>query len=118
MCVGDPTAIREALRNVLDNALIHTPAEADIHINVGPGGLVTVEDSGSGWTDDNPEAFLQPFTKGGSSSEGAGLGLSIVKQVIDSHDGAIELGQSSLGGALVRLSFAAKPGGALHIGSV
>jgi signal transduction histidine kinase len=116
-CVGDPTAIREALRNVLDNALIHTPAEADIHVNVGPGSIVTVEDSGSGWAGDNPESFLQPFTKGESSSEGAGLGLSIVKQVIDTHGGAIELGQSSLGGALIRLNFAAKPGQSLQAGS-
>ena len=108
-CVGDPTAIREAVRNVLDNALIHAPAEADIHINVGPGGIVTVEDSGGGWNDDNPETFLQPFTKGQSSTGGAGLGLSIVKQVIDAHGGAIELGRSSLGGALIRLNFAAKP---------
>jgi signal transduction histidine kinase len=50
--------------------------------------------------------LVQPFQKGSPSTEGAGLGLTIVQRAVDLHRGSIEVGRSRLGGAmfLVRLA--------------
>jgi signal transduction histidine kinase len=48
-CVsGDAAAIREALRNLLENAIRHTPPGTEIKVTVGPAGSIVVEDNGPG----------------------------------------------------------------------
>jgi two-component system sensor histidine kinase QseC len=105
-CVaGDAAAIREALRNLIENAIRHTPSGTDIQVTVGPAGSIVVEDNGPGFgTQEIPE-LLQPFKKGRDSGEGAGLGLAIVKQAVDLHRGRIEVGRSAGGGARFSLTF-------------
>lgn len=103
---GDPAAIREALRNLLENAVKHTPAGTSICITVGPETTVTVEDSGPGFATEITDQLFEPFRKGNSSTEGAGLGLAIVRQAVALHRGSIQVGRSSLGGAMFKLRFA------------
>lgn len=103
---GDPTAVREAVRNLIENAVKHTPAGTSVLVRVGPNGSVTVEDSGKGFGKLNTTAIIEPFTKGNASSEGAGLGLAIVREAVDLHHGKMEIGRSELGGARVRVEFA------------
>jgi signal transduction histidine kinase len=105
--VGDAIAIREALRNLLGNAIRHTPPGTHITVAVGPAGSIVVEDDGPGLRDDLIPDLLQPFKKGGASSEGAGLGLAIVKQAVDLHHGTLKIGQSVSGGAKFHLTFPA-----------
>jgi two-component system sensor histidine kinase QseC len=102
---GDATAIREALRNLVENAVRHTPADTSIYVTAGPGGLVVVEDSGPGLPGERTEELLLPFRKGDPSAEGSGLGLAIVKHAIELHRGQIEMGRSRHGGARFALSF-------------
>jgi signal transduction histidine kinase len=105
LVAGDAAAIREALRNLVENAIRHTPSGTEIQVTVGPGGSIVVEDNGPGFgTQEIPE-LLQPFKKGRDSGEGAGLGLAIVKQAVDLHHGHIEVGRSSTGGARFSLTF-------------
>lgn len=99
---GDPVAIREALRNLVENAVKHTPAGTSITVTVGPDSTVTVEDSGPGLA--STDQLFQ--RKGNPAKDGAGLGLTIVRQAVELHRGSIEVGRSPLGGALFRLSFA------------
>jgi two-component system, OmpR family, sensor histidine kinase QseC len=103
---GDPTAVREAVRNLLENAIKHTPAGTSICVTVGPKSTITVEDSGPGLATDIAEQLFEPFRKGNPSAEGAGLGLAIVRQAVELHRGSIRVGRSSLGGAMFKLSFA------------
>jgi two-component system, OmpR family, sensor histidine kinase QseC len=103
---GDPVAVREALRNLVENAVRHTPAGTSIFVTVGPGSTMTVEDSGPGLTGEASDQLFQPFRKGNPSTEGAGLGLTIVRQAVELHRGSIQVGRSSLGGALFTLKFA------------
>jgi len=103
---GDPSAVREALRNLIDNAIKHTPAGTSICITVGPDRTITVEDNGPGLASEASDQLFQPFRKGRSSTEGAGLGLTIVRQAVELHRGSIQIGRSSLGGAMFKLSFA------------
>src|SRR5215475_14468377 len=80
---GDPVAVREALRNLIENAVKHTPAGTSILVTVGPGSSITVEDSGPGLAADAPDQLFQPFRKGNPASEGSGLGLTIVRQAVE-----------------------------------
>jgi len=105
--VGDAIAIREALRNLLENAIRHTPPGTHIAVTAGPAGSIVVEDDGPGLRDDLIPDLLQPFKKGTASSEGAGLGLAIVKQAVDLHEGTLKIGQSASGGAKFQLTFPA-----------
>ncbi len=103
--VGDASAIREALRNLIENAVRHTPPGTDIRTTVGPDGSIVVEDNGPGLDTDIAAELLEPFKKARDSSGGAGLGLAIVKQAVELHHGKIEIGRSASGGARFALSF-------------
>ena len=104
---GDPVAVREALQNLIENAVKHTPAGTSICVTVGPDKTITVEDSGPGLANEAPDQLFQPFRKGNSASAGSGLGLTIVRQAVELHRGSIQVGRSSsLGGAMFKLSFA------------
>jgi two-component system, OmpR family, sensor histidine kinase QseC len=103
---GDPVAIGEALRNLVENAVKHTPAGTSIRLTVGPETTVTVEDSGPGLAVEITDQLFEPFRKGNASAEGAGLGLAIIRQAVALHRGSIQVGRSSLGGAMFKLRFA------------
>ncbi len=102
---GDEMAIREAMRNLIDNAVKHTPPGTNVDISVGPGGRIVVEDSGPGLVQTQVSELLQPFKKGKDASEGAGLGLSIVRQAVELHRGTLTVGPSHQGGARFELNF-------------
>jgi signal transduction histidine kinase len=103
--VGDGNAIREALRNLLENAVRHTPPGTHIDVTAGPGSTIVVEDDGPGLADDVIPDLLQPFKKGRAATEGSGLGLAIVKQAVDLHNGVLQIGRSASGGARFSLTF-------------
>jgi len=100
-----PQETREALRNLIENAIRHTPPGTEIKVTVGPAGSIVVEDNGPGVTAEAIPDLLQPFKKGSTSNEGAGLGLAIVKQAVELHHGHIEVGRSISGGAKFSLTF-------------
>ena len=89
----DPDWIRQALDDLLDNALRSTPAEGEIEISgsVQDGHiLITVEDSGSGFDAAFLPRAFDPFTSGNGSrvgAGGAGLGLAIVRTIAEAHGG-------------------------------
>jgi signal transduction histidine kinase len=100
---GDASAIREALRNLIENAVRHTPPGTEVYVEVGPAGSILVEDDGPGLAAE-AGTLLQAFKKGAASGEGAGLGLAIVRQAVELHRGKLEIGRSSRGGAKFALS--------------
>lgn len=93
---GDEKWLREALDNVLSNAIKYSPKGKNIYVNLeDPGKCVkfSVRDEGPGLTEDDKKNLFQKFTRlsaqptGGESS--TGLGLSIVKEIITLHNGKI-----------------------------
>jgi len=104
---GQAELVSEALGNLVDNALRHTPAGGVVRIVVSARPpTLAVHDSGPGVRDDEKERIFERFARGtAAQGAGSGLGLAIVKEIADLHGAAIELGRSPCGGALFSLVF-------------
>jgi two-component system sensor histidine kinase TctE len=98
---GNPTLLKEMIRNLLDNAISYTPSSADqpgiitARVLADPFGhvlVLQVEDSGPGIPENERELVFQPFYRAlGSNEDGSGLGLSIVREIARQHDAQITL---------------------------
>lgn len=95
----DRRRIVQVLVNLVDNARKFTPAGGTVTIGCIPGGsqtVFTVTDTGPGIPTMERERLFQPFARHGSipsgRGEGAGLGLVIVKAIVDRHQGSIVVG--------------------------
>ncbi|WP_434645279.1 extracellular solute-binding protein [Achromobacter piechaudii] len=105
---GDRVALREMLRNLVDNALRYAP-EGTVDIQATPVAgfrvALTVSDRGPGISDDEKEAVQQRFTRGraGESQPGSGLGLAIVRSVAVAHGGSLWLHDRPGGGLTARV---------------
>ncbi len=116
---GDRDLIYRAVYNVLGNAMQALPPEggliqattATATDNEGQWLLLTVRDSGPGFDEQNLDKMKDPFYS--TKDTGTGLGLAIVSSIIESHGGAVVLGNHPEGGAMVTLKLplghAAKP---------
>jgi two-component system sensor histidine kinase KdpD len=99
--VGDPTKLTWAVSNLLSNALRYTPAGGSVRVDaVSENGrvLVSVTDTGAGIPAEQRERIFEPFaqvTDGGELGQ-AGLGLAIVRDIVQAHGGRIHL-RSELG---------------------
>lgn len=107
---GDVPSIADAIRNLVENAVRHSPAGTTIIVRVGPDCRVSVEDSGPGMPPTEVDRLVEPFQKGSASADGLGLGLAIVKRIVELHEGRLSVGRSVLGGARFDVDFA--PSGA------
>lgn len=122
---GDRIALREMLKNLVENALLHAP-EGLIEVAVsqpGPGRVaIAVLDRGPGIPDDEKALVLQRFRRGKLAREGtgSGLGLSIVDQVARGHGGALLLQDRPGGGlhASVTLEAEAAPARSALMGGI
>lgn len=113
--LGDPLMLAELLNNLLDNALLYTPAHGWVTVRVGGDALTAyleVEDSGPGIPiEDQERAFDRFFRSLGVTAEGSGLGLSIVKEIADQHKATISFlpprpRNGKPGGTCLRVTFA------------
>ncbi len=93
---ADPVRMRQVLGNLTSNALRHTPAGGTVTLaarQVGDVAVLTVQDTGSGITaEDLPHVFERFWRAEKSRSRrtgGSGLGLSIVRQFVEAHEGTV-----------------------------
>lgn len=109
-----PLAIKTLLSNLIINANKYTPAGGQVRVTVDQDSEATrmvVEDSGPGISDEEREQVFERFYRSGgdhhsSGETGCGLGLSIVRQVVESHGGTVNLGTSAeLGGLRAEILF-------------
>lgn len=87
---GDPLQLREALSNLIDNALRYTPAGSTITLRVDAtpsGANLAVEDNGPGLSRDDMAHVFQRFWRGSQLPGGCGLGLAIVREIAHRHGG-------------------------------
>lgn len=104
----DPTACRQILLNLLDNAAKHAPEASRIEVNwaARDGRLVLeVADEGPGFSAADLRRLGEPFYRGSAAeatrSEGLGIGLSVVRFLAEAHGGTVTFANRPQGGALV-----------------
>ena len=103
----DPDKLAQVLGNLVENALRHGAGVVTVTVAPAPdGAVVTVCDEGEGIP---PEALARVFTKFWRSGRrgGTGLGLYIVKGLVEAHGGAVEVHPVAPGGAGFRLTLPA-----------
>jgi two-component system OmpR family sensor kinase len=92
---AEPIMIATLVRNLLDNAIRHTPEGGRIDVALyreGDKAIFKVEDTGPGIPPDDLGRVFEPFFRGSRPVEnGTGLGLSIVKRVVERLNGSIHL---------------------------
>ncbi len=104
MVRGDADAIAHALRNLIENALRHTPPATEVVVAVDARGTVEVRDAGPGIPDDQKALAVRRFWRGANAGgAGTGLGLSIAKRIMEAHRGELRISDREGGGAVVSL---------------
>lgn len=100
--VGSPVALREMMRNIVDNALIHGEGPVDVTVKKGSEGIeISVADRGPGIPESERARVFQRFIRGAAVEQaGSGLGLTIAQNVVRALGGHISL-QDREGGGLV-----------------
>lgn len=101
-----PDELDQVWMNLVSNALYAMKNEGELTIEIAeklPYICVTITDSGPGISKDNQSRIFQPFFSTKPKGEGSGLGLDIVKKILDRHNGLIEV--ESIAG---RTSFSVK----------
>ncbi|MBX9898240.1 MAG: sensor histidine kinase [Qipengyuania sp.] len=103
---GDRLVLEEAIKNVLHNALTHGTSDDPVEIaldSTETGYRLTVCDRGAGIPPDQLATVFDRFRRGSGNTLGAGLGLSIVRQAVDQHNGRVVLENRQGGGTCVTL---------------
>ena len=108
-----PDLVAEALANLLDNALQHTPTHGHvaIHIRSNPP-AIHVDDSGAGVPENERQSIFERFSRGrDATGAGSGLGLAIARDIASLHGATLSVSPSMLGGASFQLEFRPIPFG-------
>lgn len=107
----DPQQLEQVFTNLIENAISLSPERSVVRISAYhdaiSGVICMVEDSGPGFSPEEIERGFEPFftrRKGGT-----GLGLAVVRRIMDGHGGSVDLGNRESGGARVRLCFPLLP---------
>lgn len=99
-CLGWRDDVFRALRNLIENALWHSPPGGLISIGVGPEPTIIIRDEGPGFPDDLLDPVLRAKRIMRSDRRGGvGLGLSIVDKTMQAHGGELRLVNMERGGA-------------------
>jgi two-component system sensor histidine kinase TctE len=91
---GDAMQLREAMLNLIDNALRYTPRNSRVTLRVQPSGqgaLLMVEDNGPGLSEDDMVHVFQRFWRSSEVVGGCGLGLAIVREIARRHGGEAQV---------------------------
>lgn len=105
--LGEAGAVERVISNLVLNAAEHGGRQVVVRVQ---GSCVEVEDDGPGIPAHERERVFEPFQRLRPRQTGAGLGLNLVRQVIERHGGRVTILDAPMGGALIRVEFPAHPG--------
>lgn len=98
LTMADPVALKQAIINLLNNAIKFSVTRKEIAVrlqNEGERVILQMEDKGIGIPEDQQELIFQAFYRVGQKNSedisGTGLGLSVVKEIVEAHQGSIQV---------------------------
>jgi two-component system sensor histidine kinase TctE len=106
--LGNALLMREAVFNVIDNAIRYAGQGSEVTVSVGSEGdemFVLVDDTGPGVDAAHHEDVFKRFFRATHAGTGCGLGLAIVKEIVERHGGRVSLANHQPHGLRVKLSF-------------
>ena len=105
---GDPERLRQVFCNLLDNADKHGGSGGRVEVSVGrerreekDDVVIRIRDYGPGVPADELPYIKYKFYKGSSKVRGSGIGLAVCDEIVNSHNGTLEIGNASGGGCVV-----------------
>ncbi len=119
--LADHDQLRQVFANLTRNALIHTPPESAIELGVWrehDRAILEVRDHGTGLPAETGDKVFERFWRADEGRRrgpgGAGLGLAIVRAIVQAHNGEVHARNATDGGAIFRVELPASdaPGGA------
>lgn len=101
---ADPVRLEQILRNLLDNAFKYTPRGGRVWVTAtveGPMAVTRIRDEGQGMSPETLPRIFEMFTRDAhaveSATEGLGIGLAVVKDLVKLHQGTVEVNSTGLG---------------------
>lgn len=111
--MGDAARLKQVLLNLLDNGVKYTPADGKLEVSVAAAGdevILTVADNGYGIPEEELPYVFERFFQGEKTGRGKGfgLGLPIVKEIVEGHGGKVKITSGRNQGTTVTLAFPGK----------
>ena len=107
---ADPGQLGRVVRNLIENAIRHSPADGTVTVELevrGPSAVVRVVDEGEGCPPELGDRVFEPFTRGDPARDvrtgTAGLGLAIAAAIVEAHRGEIAIVPTEHGGGVVEV---------------
>ena len=89
---GNAYAIADAIRNLVENAVSHSPPQGEVSVEVHGDARISVADEGPGVAEEDRQRIFERFWRGRAAhAQGAGLGLAIVAEIMKAHGGAVRV---------------------------
>lgn len=104
--LGEASALRRAIANLVDNALRFAPPGSEVTVTIGAEdgrAVVTVADRGPGIASEDLGRVFDRFWRGNDAGAGTGLGLSIVERIVTRHGGRVAVDSTPGDGARFRI---------------
>ncbi len=109
---GIALLLRECLGNLIDNAIRYTGRQGTVTVRVRTAGtrvLLEVEDNGPGVPEAERERVFERFVRGSEDGSGCGLGLAIVREIVERHHGSVQLLAGEPHGVIAEISLPSAP---------
>jgi len=112
---GDAERLERVVMNLLSNAVKYSPPHTRVTVRVARTdalAVLTISDQGPGIAKEDLPVIFQPFGRGRSAdtlAEGAGMGLYVVKQIVEAHEGRIEVQSEPGHGTTFRIELPLAP---------
>ena len=106
----DRSAVDQCINNLIDNALKYSPDDSPVHIRAGrnhESGYVEIQDRGVGIPPAEQDRIFEEFYRGTFTDpqnvKGTGLGLALVRRIVEGHQGSIQVESRPGGGSVFRI---------------
>lgn len=113
--VGDPRLLERLIGNLVENAIRHNVAGGWLRVSTGETAeraWLHVANGGAVIPPADVDTLFEPFRRGGrlrSATRGAGLGLAIVRLIVEAHHGRLQAAAPPFGGLVVRIELPLQP---------